>query len=110
MSGLAFLVVENDDLSPPVTQEEEDAFWRRVLGNTTFTVSKHGVSFMQFEIYDREDGKVGVRFEGANGEIMFGTQGYASEGNARRAIKRLKQGVKDAPVVRIKKEKTDGAA
>lgn len=56
----------------------------------------------KFEIYDREDGDVGYRFKGGNGETMFSAEGFKSEGNARRAIKDVKASVKDAPVVRVK--------
>lgn len=60
---------------------------------------------MRFEIYDREDGKVGFRLEGANGEKVLQSEGYAGDGNARRAIKTVKDAVKAAPIVRLKKEK-----
>ena len=60
---------------------------------------------MKFEIYPHADGKVGYRLKGANGEIMFHAEGFHNEGNARRAIKTVKAGVKDAEVVVIKKEK-----
>lgn len=59
---------------------------------------------MKFEIYDHEDGKVGYRLVGANGETMNHAEGFHSDGNARRAIKRVKEGVKDAPIVRIPKK------
>ena len=60
---------------------------------------------MRFEIYTREDGKAGYRLEGNNGEVVMTAEGFHSEGNARRAIKRVKEGVKDAPIVVIKAKK-----
>lgn len=64
---------------------------------------------MKFEIYTRKDGRVGYRLKGGNGEIMLHAEGFHSEGNARRAIKRVKQGVKDAEVVVVKREACNGA-
>lgn len=58
----------------------------------------------KFEIYDREDGDIGYRYVGGNGEKMFSAEGFKSDGNARRAIKTVKQSVKDAPIVRVPKQ------
>lgn len=62
---------------------------------------------MRFEIYTREDGKVGYRLEGANGEVVMTAEGFHSEGNARRAIKRVKDSVVCAPIVVIKPKKPE---
>ena len=60
---------------------------------------------MKFEIFPREDGKVGYRLEGNNGEVVMQAEGFHSEGNARRAIKRVKDSVVCAPIVVIKAKK-----
>lgn len=62
---------------------------------------------MKFQIYPWKDGKFGYRLVGANGEKMFHAEGFHNEGNARRAIKTIKGGVKDAPI-EVLKEKADG--
>lgn len=54
---------------------------------------------MKFEIYPHKDGKVGYRLKGANGEIMFQAEGFHNAGNARRAIKTVKAGAREAEVV-----------
>ena len=59
---------------------------------------------MKFEIYPRKDGRTGIRLKGNNGEIVLAGEGYHSEGNARRAIKRIKEAVKCAEVFVV----TDG--
>lgn len=56
---------------------------------------------MKFEIYTRNDNRVGIRLKGNNGEIVLAGEGYHSEGNARRAIKRIKEAVKEADVVSL---------
>lgn len=58
----------------------------------------------KFEIYTRADGKVGYRFAGGNGETMFSAEGFATEGSARRAIKTVKDSVRNAPIVVVKQE------
>lgn len=65
---------------------------------------------MRFEIFTREDGKVGYRLEGNNGEVVMTAEGFHSEGNARRAIKRVKDSVVCAPIVLIKADKAAKAA
>lgn len=65
---------------------------------------------MKWEIFTRKDKKTGVRLKGLNGEIVLAGEGYNSEGNARRAIKRVRAEVATAPIVVIKsKDKVDGA-
>lgn len=59
---------------------------------------------MKFEIYTRKDNRIGIRLKGNNGEIVLAGEGYHSEGNARRAIKRIKEAVKCAEVFVV----TDG--
>lgn len=59
---------------------------------------------MKFEIYTRADKRIGIRLKGNNGEIVLAGEGYHNEGNARRAIKRIKEAVKEADVVVL----TDG--
>lgn len=56
----------------------------------------------KFEIYPRADGDHGYRYKGGNGEIMFAAEGFVTPGNARRAIKRVKDTVRDAPIVVVK--------
>jgi len=60
---------------------------------------------MKFEIYPRADGKVGYRLKGNNGEVVMTAEGFHSEGNARRAIKSVKDTVVCAPIVVIKPSK-----
>ncbi len=57
---------------------------------------------MKFEIFDREDGRPGYRLMGLNGETVMTAEGFHGDGNCRRAIKRIKAAVKDAPIIRIK--------
>lgn len=44
---------------------------------------------MRLQIYRRADNDFGVRLLGENGEPVAAWEGYASEGNARRAVDRV---------------------
>ena len=63
---------------------------------------------MKWEIFTRKDKRVGIRLKGNNGEIVLAGEGYHNEGNARRAIKRVRQEMAAAPIVVIKPESSDG--
>lgn len=62
---------------------------------------------MKWEIYIRKDGKHGIRLVGNNGEKVLQSEGYHSEGNARRAIKEVRRQVDAAPIVVSKDAASD---
>ena len=51
----------------------------------------------KFEIYKDKAGEYRVRFK-YNSEVMFSTEGYASEASAQNAIDSIKKNGPDAPV------------
>lgn len=46
-----------------------------------------------FEMEKRKDDKWGFRLKAANGEILFGSQGYASKDGAEKGIEAVKKAV-----------------
>jgi uncharacterized protein YegP (UPF0339 family) len=52
----------------------------------------------KFEVYKDKAGEFRFRFRASNGEIMFGSEGYASKASALKSIQSLKTHVADAAV------------
>lgn len=52
----------------------------------------------KFEVYKDKAGEYRFRFRAANGEVMFGSEGYSAKASALKSIESIKKHAPDASV------------
>ncbi|WP_395448202.1 YegP family protein [Aminobacter sp. UC22_36] len=52
----------------------------------------------KFEVYKDKGGEFRFRFRASNGEVMFGSEGYAAKASALKAIESIKKNAPGAAV------------
>ncbi|PWK59448.1 YegP family protein [Aminobacter sp. AP02] len=57
----------------------------------------------KFEVYKDKGGEFRFRFRASNGEVMFGSEGYAAKASALKAIESIK---KNAPAADVEDQTT----